>query len=56
MTSDLLDHGFEQVQIQTFCMVTRSKDEVNRYLFMDKILLAVVHIEKFIAEQMNELP
>lgn len=39
LTSDLLSNGFQQVQLQTFCMVTHSKEEANRYLFLDKILL-----------------
>ena len=39
LTADLLANGFQDVQLQTFCMVTRSKEEANRYLFLDSILL-----------------
>jgi len=39
LTADLLANGFQQVQLQTFNMVTSSREEANRYLFLDKILL-----------------
>jgi hypothetical protein len=39
LTADLIANGFQQVQLQTFNMVTRSREEANRYLFLDKILL-----------------
>ncbi|WP_343562694.1 methyltransferase domain-containing protein [Sphingobacterium sp.] len=39
LTTDLLANGFQQVQLQTFNMVTRSREEANRYLFLDRILL-----------------
>ncbi|MDR2269293.1 MAG: methyltransferase domain-containing protein [Sphingobacterium sp.] len=39
LTADLLAHGFRQVQLQSFSMMTRSREEANRYLFLDRILL-----------------
>ncbi|MDM1296119.1 methyltransferase domain-containing protein [Sphingobacterium sp. N143] len=39
LTTDLLANGFQEVQLQTFNMVTRSREEASRYLFLDKILL-----------------
>ena len=39
LTADLLANGFQQVQLQTFNMVARSREEANRYLFLDRILL-----------------
>ena len=38
LTSDLLSNGFREVRLETHCMVVRSKEEANRYLFLDRIL------------------
>ncbi|WP_104384810.1 methyltransferase domain-containing protein [Sphingobacterium sp. HMA12] len=46
LTADLLANGFQDVQLQTFCMVTRSKEEANRYLFLDRILLEMFEKDK----------
>lgn len=54
LTSDLLTQGFKQVQLQTFCMVARSKEEANRYLFLDKILLEMVEKGKLSTAEMEE--
>lgn len=54
LTSDLLIEGFKHVELQTFCMVARSKEEANRYLFLDKILLEMVEKEQLSTAEMEE--
>src|SRR5690606_28522819 len=39
LTKDLIVNGFREVHLETFCMVVTSKEEADRYLFLDKILL-----------------
>lgn len=38
LTVDLLATGFREVRLETYCMVVRSKEEANRYVFLDQIL------------------
>ncbi len=42
LTGDLTGNGFREVRLETFCMVVTSKEEADRYLFLDKILLEMV--------------
>jgi len=54
LTTDLLANGFQQVQLQTFSMVTRSREEANRYLFLDKILLEMAEKGKLSQAEYND--
>lgn len=38
LTADLMSNGFREIQLETHCMVVRSKEEANRYLFLNRIL------------------
>ena len=38
LTADLARHAFKNISIDTYCMVVRSLDEANRYLFLERIL------------------
>ncbi|TJZ53826.1 methyltransferase domain-containing protein [Sphingobacterium olei] len=42
LTADLASNGFREIQLETHCMVVRSKEEANRYLFLNQILLEMV--------------
>lgn len=54
LTADLLANGFQDVKLQTFCMVTRSKEEANRYLFLDSILLEMFEKGKLSQAEFDE--
>ncbi|MDF2477251.1 MAG: ubiquinone biosynthesis protein UbiE [Sphingobacterium sp.] len=54
LTADLLANGFLQVQLQTLCMVTRSKEEANRYLFLDKILMEMIEKDKLSQSEFDD--
>ncbi len=42
LTADLASHGFKDIKLQTYCMVVRSKEEANRYLFLEHILSEMI--------------
>ncbi|MGJ1385550.1 methyltransferase domain-containing protein [Sphingobacterium spiritivorum] len=42
LTADLKANGFRNIQLDTFCMVVRTKEEANRYVFLDLILAEMV--------------
>ncbi|MCW8311067.1 methyltransferase domain-containing protein [Sphingobacterium sp. InxBP1] len=54
LTADLLAHGFQEVRLQTSCMVSRSREEANRYLYLDKILLEMFDKGKLSQSELDD--
>ncbi|MBE8720904.1 methyltransferase domain-containing protein [Sphingobacterium pedocola] len=45
LTKDLASNGFQEIRLETYCMVVRSKEEANRYLFLNRIIAEMVEKE-----------
>ncbi|KGE12860.1 methyltransferase domain-containing protein [Sphingobacterium deserti] len=54
LTADLARHAFKNIRIDTYCMVVRSLDEANRYLFLERILSEMVEQDVLTEQEVAE--
>ncbi|MFD1770817.1 methyltransferase domain-containing protein [Sphingobacterium suaedae] len=54
LTADLLAHGFQDIRLYSAHMTVRSKDEANRYMFLNSILVEMVEKQKLSAKEMDD--
>jgi ubiquinone/menaquinone biosynthesis C-methylase UbiE len=54
LTTDLARHAFNNISIDTYCMVVRSLEEANRYLFLERIFSEMQENDALTAHEVAE--